>query len=82
MTAHRKDPFRRVVKAELQNDEFGRCWELKLECGHEDVRGVSYKKKAGSKWGGRRQDGCVRSLDEALPAPKQVRCSQCKGRVV
>lgn len=77
MTAHRKYPYRQVVKAELQDDEFGRCWALVLECGHEDVRGVSYEWRADSKWGGRRQDGCVRSIDEVLPAPKRVRCSQC-----
>lgn len=77
MTAHRKDPFRRVVKADLQDDELGRFWCLELECGHEDVRRVVYRGNVGLTWGGRRKDGPLRSLKDAAPAPNKIRCIQC-----
>jgi hypothetical protein len=79
MTKHRKDPYRRVVTAELHDDELGRFWFLVLECGHEDTRGVAYVKSPDSKWGGRRQDGCTRSVKDLRPAPTKVRCEQCGG---
>ena len=49
MTAHRKDPYRKVVNAILQDDgTLGRWWMLDLECGHDDIRRVVYAKGLGS----------------------------------
>jgi len=78
MTAHRKDPYRKVVEAVLQDDgPLGRWWHLTLECGHDDVRRVVYAKRAGLTWGGSRHSGPLRPVKDAAPAPKSVMCEEC-----
>jgi hypothetical protein len=76
MTAHRKDPFRKVTEALLMDDHLGRWWMLTLECGHDEVRRVTYPKRAGLPWGGYRPKP-VRNVEERAPAPCRVRCEQC-----
>ncbi len=49
----------------------GRYWHLKLACGHEAIRAVRYRKDARATLGGRFK------LEDALPAPKRVRCEAC-----
>ena len=76
MTAHRKDPYRRVVEAQLIDDCLGRWWSLTLECGHDDVRGVAYAHRAGLPWGGSRRRP-VRPVEDVAPAPVRVMCEEC-----
>jgi len=78
MTAHRKDPYRRVVAAHLQDGSPGRLWILKLECGHEDARPVKYACRIGVARGGDRRRP-VRSLKDLAPAPQKVMCDLCDG---
>lgn len=81
MTTHRKDPYRRVVEAILNDDgPLGRWWNLTLECGHDDFRRVVYAKRAGLTWGGSRHSGPVRPLKDAGPAPVKVMCDECGER--
>jgi hypothetical protein len=72
------DPWRKVVKDQLLEGRGGvfridsrgaRWYELTLECGHEVERTCRYTKID------RRQ--ISRSLNDALPAPKKVRCEFC-----
>ena len=76
MTAHRKDPYRRVVKAHLIDDRFGRWWSLALECGHDDVRNVVYPRPIGLPRGGFRRHP-IRPVEDAAPAPRRVMCEDC-----
>jgi len=76
---HRKDPFRQVTEAILEDDDkLGRWWCLVLECGHEDTRPVRYVRKAKVSWGGARNKGALRSLDDLVQAPTRVRCDLCR----
>lgn len=76
MTAHRKLPYRTVLEAVLNDDHLGRWWNLTLECGHDDVRPVSYERRAGVRWGGKRTEP-VRSIDDVAPAPRRILCEEC-----
>lgn len=77
---HRKDPFRQVTEAILEDDDkLGRWWCLVLECGHDDIRPVTYVYKAGVRRGGDREQGTtIRALEDVVPAPKKVRCDECR----
>jgi hypothetical protein len=77
VTAHRKHPYRRVLEAQLTNDHMGRWWYLILECGHEEVRRITYRmvrKEVG--WGGARKVA-VRNIGDRRPAPVRVMCESC-----
>jgi len=76
MTAHRKDPYRKVAEAQLMKDHLGRWWSLILECGHDDVRRVVYTHRIGLPWGGARKRP-VRPVEDAAPAPRKVMCEEC-----
>ena len=58
-----------------------RWWDLTLECGHEEERPLRFPKQVGVH---KRRGFMVmhhpRPLDEALPAPKRVRCGYCPNR--
>ena len=78
MTAHRKDPYRKVIQSILQDDGIlGRWWMLDLECGHDDIRRVKYARRAGLTWGGSRHSGPLRPIKDAAPAPVNVMCEEC-----
>lgn len=49
-------------------------WVLTLECGHRVERVVKYKPAAGFTRGGTSH----RSRDDVLPAPRKVRCRNCR----
>lgn len=76
MTAHRRDPYRRVVQAKLL-EKPRRWWSLKLECGHDDVRPVKYRLEGRGPRGGNRRAGHVRPVSDVLMAPQKIRCDQC-----
>lgn len=77
MTAHRKHPYRQVLKAELTNDHLGRWWYLILECGHEELRRITYRMACkGIGWGGARKVA-IRSIEDIRPAPEKVMCEAC-----
>ena len=78
MSTPRKKPFRKVTEATLQDDDLGRWWCLVLECGHGDVRQVTYTHKSGILQGGNRHHGAIRALEDAKPHPHQIRCDQCR----
>jgi hypothetical protein len=75
-------PWREVTKAVLEEgtsnmlnagqSRTGRSWGLTLSCGHETFRDVSYTPHP--QRGQHRQ----RSYADVKPAPKRVRCSQCR----
>ena len=48
-------------------------WTLTLDCGHTVKRPVRYWPQPNPQAGGTQR----RSLHDALPAPKHVRCEQC-----
>ena len=52
-----------------------RWWELELECGHKACRTVRYKPSEDPQRGGTQR----RDIDDALPAPKRVRCEECEA---
>jgi len=76
MTKHQKYPYRKVVSAELSNDQFGRAWQVNLECGHFDISRVRYSQERKLGRGGARKTA-VRSLEDILPHPEKVRCADC-----
>lgn len=51
-------------------------WEMRLECGHQVERTVRYPPRSTPVPYRRR-----RSLDDALPPPRRVRCEQCPRKV-
>lgn len=78
-------PLRLVVDA--HGPRQGRCignnalsmawWELTLECGHVVERRVRFPKQVGHARRGFAVLHRPRSIGEALPAPKRVRCEWC-----
>lgn len=75
MTAHRKDPYRIVTSAYLNDDHLGRWWGLSLECGHDDVRPVKYVDHTASRGGYRTKP--VRDVHDVSCAPRRIRCEEC-----
>lgn len=81
----RAGPWRKVASAELRSGRGGvlgphttrrpRWWVLGLACGHVAERAVRYRPLPV----GERQHGGTqyRSRDDALPAPKRIRCAAC-----
>lgn len=79
-------PLRRVTNAELRSGKpilshmlNIRWWNLVLECGHVEERGVRYKPGSHGKKG----YALMHQLPDVatvLPAPKRVRCSFCPRR--
>jgi hypothetical protein len=58
------------------DDHLGRWWMLTLECGHDEVRRVTYAHRIGLTWGGHRTKP-VRSVEDLAPAPRKIMCEQC-----
>jgi hypothetical protein len=76
---YRMNPLRRVLRSSLLSER-ERKWVLDLECGHQELRPLTYRKldsETKLTQGGARYRGPVRSLDEAKPAPQQIRCESC-----
>lgn len=86
------DPWRKVVESELHSGgtsifpsrlPLGSEWELTLECGHVVPRAVRYRpleEGERAQFGRPRSDRgwhYRRNPDDALPAPKKVRCFWC-----
>ena len=49
-----------------------RWWSLTLDCGHVTERTVRYRPSSNPQRGGTQH----RDIDDALPAPRRVRCDQ------
>lgn len=78
-------PYRVVVKALSRTGHailnpalYTQWWDLTLECGHTEERSLRFPKQTGPH--PRRGYAALhrpRCHNEALPAPKKVRCRQC-----